>query len=349
MYKKKHKSYKFIVVGLTLVMLFSGCKQGTQVVITTNFEKNEVFRINNTPCYLPELMLYLTTTENQYRDVYQTEILERDLNGETLNERLIDNVLAKLAQVKTMCMMAEEYNVSLSDEEVAYVKEIADVYYSSLNEAEIAYMGVTYDDVYGAYYDYVLAEALYEYIIRDINPEISDDEARTITVEWIYIKTYGLDGDENMVRYTDRAQNEAYALAKEVHDLAVAETDEFEVLAQEYTEDENITYSFGRGEMPEVIEEASFALDEGEISDVVETDVGYYIIRCVSTFDVEETQENKVQILKERKDKAFHETYDKFVEGLTSNLNRDLLDTIEPSMDEKVSTSTFFSLADNGV
>ena len=35
--------------------------------------------------------------------------------------------------------------------------------------------------------------------IRDINPEISDDEARTIMVEQILIKTYALDGNGKRV------------------------------------------------------------------------------------------------------------------------------------------------------
>ena len=36
----------------------------------------------------------------------------------------------------------------------------------------------------------VYKRQVYEYIIKDINPEISDDEARTITVDYILIKTY---------------------------------------------------------------------------------------------------------------------------------------------------------------
>ena len=35
------------------------------------------------------------------------------------------------------------------------------------------------------YRDYALADKVYRQIISDINPEISDDEARTITVQHI--------------------------------------------------------------------------------------------------------------------------------------------------------------------
>ena len=38
------------------------------------------------------------------------------------------------------------------------------------------------------YAEFALANKVYEYIIKDINPEISDDEARTITVQYIQLK-----------------------------------------------------------------------------------------------------------------------------------------------------------------
>ena len=38
-----------------------------------------------------------------------------------------------------------------------------------------------------------------EHLIADINPEISDDEARTITVQHILIKTYSLNEDGEKV------------------------------------------------------------------------------------------------------------------------------------------------------
>lgn len=60
----------------------------------------------------------------------------------------------------------------------------------------------------------------------------------------------------------------------------------FDTLMTEYTEDPGIQsepggYYFFRGEMDAAFEEASFALADGEISDIVESSYGYHIIwRC---------------------------------------------------------------------
>ena len=63
-------------------------------------------------------------------------------------------------------------------------------------------MGVTEETVTGLYAEYALANKVYQFIIRDINPEISDDEARTITVQHVLIKTYALDGTGKRIEYT---------------------------------------------------------------------------------------------------------------------------------------------------
>lgn len=62
--------------------------------------------------------------------------------------------------------------------------------------------------------------------------------------------------------------------------------EDFDTLMNEYTEDPGIQsepggYYFFRGEMDAAFEEASFALADGEISDIVESSYGYHIIyRC---------------------------------------------------------------------
>ena len=71
------------------------------------------------------------------------------------------------------------------------------------------------------------------------------------------------------------------ATAEEVWAKAKAGED-FATLIAEYNEDPGATeagYTFGPGEMVKEFEEASFALECGEISDVVKTEYGYHVIK----------------------------------------------------------------------
>ena len=346
--KLYHNIAAFILsVGLAITS-FTGCGfgdgMGTKVVLTTGFDKNEIFRIETSTCTLPELMVYLTTIQNRYESVYGTEIWNTNADGVTLEENGKNIALAQIAQIKTMNLMAERYEVSLDEEEKAQAENAAKAYYETLNDSEIALMGVSQKLIENLYTELALAEKMYQYTIKDINPEISDDEARTITVQHILIKTYALDGTGKKIAYTESARQDAYEEAKEALKLAREEDADFDELIRKYSEDDKATYSFGKGEMDPVFEEAAFNLGTDEVSDIVETEYGYHIIKCINTFDREETDANKIKIVEQRREEAFGREYDAYVDTLTRNLNEELWNTVGFIHDENVTTQNFFEV-----
>ena len=274
--------------------------QETTVVLTTGFAKDEIFRIGKSSCTLPEAMVFLVNMQNQYENVYGAKIWEKNYDDESLPDKLKDIVVARMAQIKTMNLLAQEYGVVLEPAEEEKVKTAAKTYYSSLNKKEIEYMQVDEVIVENLYREYALANKVYHTIIEDVNPEISDDEARTITVQTIFIKTYALDAAGNKVSYTKESKNAAKKKAQEIRELSVSGND-FNQLISKYNEGEKSSYSFGKGEMEKAFEEAAFNLGTDEISEVVETENGYYIIKCISTFDRKETDANKEKIVEKRK------------------------------------------------
>ncbi|NLL77303.1 MAG: peptidylprolyl isomerase [Clostridiales bacterium] len=288
-------------------------------------------------------MVYLTNSQNQYEGVFGPKIWEADIEGTALEQNVKDTALARIAQIKTMNLLANQHGVELSEQETEQAKNAARTYYNSLNETEKELMGVTEETIVTLYSEYALANKVYNYIIKDINPEISDDEARTITVQHILIKTYALDGTGAKVEYTESAKADAYARAEEVLELAREGTD-FEELIEKYSEDNKGTYSFGKGDMEKNFEDAAFNLEKGQISGIVETEYGYHIIKCINTFNREETDANKVKIVEERKKEVFGQEYDTFISTLTRNLNEDLWNSVTFIHNPEVKTSGFFEV-----
>lgn len=340
---------KLIVFILCVLMLFqiAGCEKenaDTKLVLTTGFKKNEIFRIETMSCTLPEVMVYLTNAQDQYESVYGKEIWETDLNGVTLEESVKETVLAQLAQIKTMNLLAEQHGVSLDDTEMERVRDAAFEYYGSLNETEIASMQVTEEIIENLYAEFALANKVYEYIIKDINPEISDDEARTITVQHILIKTYTLDGTGKKIDYTGAAREEARQRAEEVLALAKEEGSDFEELVLNYSDGEKSTWSFGKGEMNKEFEDIAFDLETGEISGIIESEYGYHILKCISTFNREETDANKIKIVEKRREEVFGQEYDAFVATLTRTLNEELWESVTFTQNEQVKTQDFFDI-----
>lgn len=304
--------------------LLAGCGQDTKVVLTTGLKKDEIFRISEKSCTLPEFMIYLTNMQNQYEAVYGREIWNAKGEGASLEQEAKEQVLAELAQVKAMALLAQAKGTVLDEKETERVAAAAKEYFASLNETEISAFGADERLIGQMYTEYALSARVYREIVENVNPEISDDEARTITVLAIRIKE----------------REQAQTICRE----AKQEGADFEALAEANSEDRNISYSFGKGEMEEAIETAAFDLGKDEVSDVIEADDGFYVLKCVSTFDEAQTRINKEKILEERRNEAFNSEYDTFVNSLVRQLNDELWKSVTLIHDENVKTDSFFTV-----
>lgn len=344
---KKRRFAALFLVFCMLAPVLGGCggkETDTKVILYTGFKKDEVFRIETMSCMLPEVMVYLTNTQDQYENAFGSQIWQTNLGDVSLEDNIKETVLAQLAQIKTMNLLAQRHGVQLDEEELALTEEAADTYYSSLNQTEREVMQVDREVIAQLYAEFALANKVYEYIIKDINPEISDDEARTITVQHILIRTYVQDGTGKKIEFSDKDKKEAYERAAEILALAREEGADFEELVLNYSEGDKGNYSFGKGETDPAFEEAAFNLEKGEISDIIETRYGYHIIKCINTFNREETDANKIKIVEKRKEEVFGQEYDAFVSTLTRTINQSLWDSISFSVNEEVTTCDFFDI-----
>ena len=123
--------------------------------------------------------------------------------------------------------------------------------------------------------------------------------------------------------------------------------EDFDSLVTRYNEDNRSIYSFGKGEMEPDFEKAAFNLGTDEISDIVETEYGYHIIKCISTFNREETDANKVKIVEQRRKEVFGQEYEAFADSLTRNMNAEVWEGVAMIHDSNVSTTGFFRIYNN--
>lgn len=353
MQNKKATVLKETIMAVTMALAvlvpvtLTGCgnNKKTEIVLTTDFEEGEVFRIETSSCMLPEIMVYLVNSENQYDRIFGSEIWQVPVGDKTMEQEYKETIIARIAQIKVMNLLAPQYEAELDREDEAKVKAAAKEYFETLNPDEIELLGVDEDIIFQLYYEFAVADKLYHVITDEVNPEISDDEARTITVKSILVKTYSTDEAGNRIEYTESQKQAVYARMQEAVQKLGEGTD-FDVLAADYNEDVQEEYSFGRGVMPEAFETAAFNLETDEVSDIIETEYGYHLLKCISTFNKEETDANKIGIVKQRKQEAFNQVYDAFVTTLTSNLNAPLWESVTYQKKESITTTSFFDIYD---
>jgi len=335
---------KIICLVITACIL-CGCG-GTQVVLTTGFNKDEIFIVGSESCSIQELKIYLTNIQNTYENVYGEEIWNVTSNGVTFEDSIKNTALAELAQVKTMYLMALDRGLTLDPETQILVRNAADSYYASLSEAEIECMGADRDLIEKMYSQIALAQTAYDEIIRDISPEISDDEARFVKVRIIYMRTAYRNGD-SLIPYTNSDYERVYASLNDIRTGLLEGQLDFETEAAKYNEAQESVISFGKGMMDPAIEEEAFSLAGGEISDIVTTSDGLYLMQCISTLDRTQTDANKVLITEKMRDEAFESVYNEYLDSLIRNLNTELWKTVTLNSDPQINTCSFFEIYDN--
>lgn len=283
----------------------------------------EVFSINGKGCTLAQAKIFLTNYQNLYGTAYGVNLWEHDFGDNSLEKYVKDLSISQMAQIMSMDFLAEQEEVALTQEENGRIEDAAEAYYDSLNEAELSYMGISQEDVEEVYRQYGLANKLYQYLTSGISDEVSDDEARVMEVQQIFVTSKEA-ADEVMARLADGS--------------------DFMTVAGTYNESGQVETNLSRGQLPQAVEEVVFDLLPDEVTECLQADGGYYVIKCINNYNQELTDASKQVILEKRRKEAFEDVYEDFIAQLPSVFNEELWDSVELVNSDEITTSSFFEV-----
>lgn len=321
---RKRNRAKILAAVLFMSITVSGCKVGnTEVVVSSGFTGNEVFRIKDEVCTLSEARVFLTNYQNIYANMYGVNLWKHEFQENELEDYVKDITISQLAQIMAMDFLAEEKEIALSEEEQEKIKEAAREYYDSLSDAEKEYMHVSEGDIEKLYSRYGLANKLYSSLTGDVNAEVSDDDARVMEAARIYVT------DEQKANEIENQLNNG---------------GDFMSLAGTYNEEEEIEVAFGRNDVPKEVEEAAFSLENEQVSGKIATENGWYFIKCINNYNQELTDANKSVILEQRRKEAFGDVYSDFLEELPSEFNEEAWKEVKIETNKDITTDSFFKI-----
>ena len=233
--------------------------------------------------------IYTTAVKEAYSSGFSGDYAsfdweQKDADGVKLDDKIKKAAYEEMATKQLLAELAEKNGVTLTDEEVKQGRDSIDEFEKSNGKdallSNIAAIGLSSEEDYLELYKTVMLNQKIQtdyaanpdkYIEDGVNLEDYSSDSR-VSVKHVLIKN------------TDSKFSDPKATADEVLKKAKSGED-FDALMKEYNEDPGETesgYTFGKGEMVKEFENAAFDLKYNEISDIVETQYGYHIIKRIA-------------------------------------------------------------------
>ena len=272
-----------------------------------------VKKFANKKIYLSIVGVILILLGVLFGTAFSKEDVVASIEGEPITQDDLYNVMVKQTGAATLSylidnkiveMEADKEDITISDKEIE--EEMQN--HIDLNGGEEAFnyaleqSGVTKADVESDIVNYLKIVKLLESEI-----DITDEEIKA-------------NFDENKESFNEEEQVEAShilvedeAIANEVKEKLAAGED-FASLAKEYSTDTSNAENggelgfFAKGEMVPEFENVAFSMNAGEISDPVQTDYGYHIIK------VTDKQEAKEAVYEDHKDEVKQTLFDEAIQ-----------------------------------
>lgn len=330
----KRMTARLVAAALTVTLavgMMTGCgASGGKGEKTQNGNKI-LFSYDGEKVPLKKAWIYAKMTAAQYERTYTSYFGENfwtmemgtdaEGNPATLEASVKEQVIAQMKKIIVLNSKAEEAKASLSEDEKKQCAEYAKAFAEDASgKAILAECGATEEDVAEIYEENALASKVQEYMVKDTDTKVSDDEARQTTISRVVFATTTTDDSGATVEMSagekEKALSKAQAALKE---LKGGKDIEEIAKAQEYTNTSE-TFAAGESEEGKKFEKLLAALKDGDIvPEVQECDNGYVIAKLDAYTDAEATESHRQTIIEERQQNKFTEVYDKW----TADLEKD--------------------------
>lgn len=322
-----------ILASAILAGSFSGCGKldGTQTVATVDGEKVTLGLANYIVRDQQAQMesYYQMMAQSYGMDMSTMQIWdEKTEDGKTIGESTKDDAMETIHTLYAMKSHADEYDVTISEEEKSKIDEAAKSFMEANSAETLEKLAVSEGDIVTYLELLTYRQKLHDPMVADVDQEVSEKEANQSTVSVVKFSTAGTEKDDegNTIELTEEEKKAKKEQAQQLLDKLkasenVAEAD-MDAMAQEI--DENLyayTPSFTTaGSENDTLEQsvinAVADLEDGQlVQEVVEGVDAYYVVRLDKKLDEEATANKKESIISERE----QEQYDELVEDWTKD------------------------------
>mgnify|MGYP001268906784 CR=1 FL=1 len=340
--KKVKKILSSLLIG-TLILsmaLVTGCsKKGG----SANSKKLAV-TVGDSKIYLDEMMYYIFMNEyqlDQYDQMYLaymgTSYWDMEYSeGVTMREFAKTSTMDMAVQYEILYNEAKKAGFELTKEEKDSIPTNADQFMETITEEQLKKTGLSKDTVEDILEKLMVTSKYIQDTIDkfDIDDEgikatVNKDELRQYNTEALFVATSTMDEQGKTKEFTKKEKAEAKKKLESVLKKAKA-GDDFEKIVEKKEEIQNQENNFvvGQGAVSEEYEKLAKGLKNDEITDIVETADGYYIIKMIDNNSDEAYEAQVAQMIDEEEQKQFEAEYEKIKKDYKVTINDEVWDEI---------------------
>lgn len=265
------------IVGIILIGL-SGCS--SPISIVSNRGEERVIQVGKQSVSRAELNIVLLEYEAMYTRNYAAAFSSDFWNLDTgdgvlLKDYVKENVLwTELSELTGLNELAREQKVELTQQQKEAAQQAGKAYFSSLDTQQAEELYITEASCISLMEKYKLARILIEQMQQEADIEVSENEARVISVQQLRLDSY----------------SEAQQIYQEV---SQGDSSWENIIADREVE----LVQAARGDYLQEIEDVIFSLDTGQLSEPIKVEGSYYLFYCVNAYLTGETEQNKSVLL----------------------------------------------------
>lgn len=325
-----------LVAGTVVAAGFTGCGSNTavdnsEVVATVNGEEIS-YGVANFSARMDQASI-----EYYYESMMGTAIGSEMWSSEvgegvTYEDSVKESIMESVQNLYLIRQHAQEYGVELTEEDQEAIDKAVSIFEedNALEDKEL----ISGEEAYvKEFLELMTIQAKMEEPMQDgYNEEVSDEEAAQKSMSYVYFKFQTTDEDGNSVEMTDEEKAELKTKAETfATSLKNDPTIAIDTLAAEYEVEATVVTFDGESTSPnsDLIAAADALAEAGAVTDVIETDYGYYVGQLTSLFDEEATATEKAAIIEERKEAQYTELLESWKEEAEITVNEDIWDKVD--------------------
>ncbi len=251
--------------------------------------------------------------DSYYMAYFGEDMWNSDLygNGRTLTEDMKENVAESLQDLYTLKAHMDEYEISLSDEEESAIAKAAEDFAADNSKEALRQVGAeNIENVKEMLRLQTIQKKMHDRMIQDADTTVTDEEAAQRTFTYVTVAadhTHEEEGED-----AGHSEEELTALKATADAIAAAEDFDTAVTDAGLTAS---TASYGSAadessSFDVSVLEAADKLKEGEVSETIDVNGTYYVLRLDSEHDAEATENKRKELISQKEEDHYNDILD---------------------------------------